>query len=189
MFGNQSCSYQVGDTNFVGANKELKELRILLQSGDHKERVQIFLADWQIQCRFNAPNSPHFGGLWEAAVKGTELLTFEHLNTFVIEIETILNCRPLTQISSDSNDLPVLTPGHFLIGDTLSNLRERDFRATPPTNPLSSFKIHTHTELSSVIALEWKFLQAHSFEVALLAKMKLTERHKVLFKGLRYERV
>lgn len=55
-------------TNFVGANKELRELRVLLQSDDHKERVQIFLTDRQIQWRFNPPNSPHFGGLWEAAV-------------------------------------------------------------------------------------------------------------------------
>ena len=34
-----------------------------------------------------------------------------------------------------------------------------------------------------------QFLQAHSFEVALLAKTKLTERHKILFKGLCFDRV
>ncbi|XP_050493055.1 uncharacterized protein LOC126874742 [Bombus huntii] len=139
-------------TNFVGANRELQELRTLLQSDDHQDRVQNFLADRQIQWRFNPPNSPHFGGLWEAAVKsfkrhlirvvGTELLTFEHLNTLVIEIEAILNSRPLTPISSDPKDPPVLTPGHFLIGDTLTSLRERDFR-TVPSGRLSSWqRIH-----------------------------------------------
>ncbi|XP_068987481.1 uncharacterized protein [Bombus flavifrons] len=139
-------------TNFVGANRELQELRTLLQSDDHKEKVQNFLVDRQIQWRFNPPNSPHFGGLWEAAVKsfkrhlirvvGTELLTFEHLNTLVIEIEAILNSRPLTPISSDPKDPPVLTPGHFLIGDTLTSLRERDFR-TVPSGRLSSWqRIH-----------------------------------------------
>ncbi|XP_033361819.1 uncharacterized protein LOC117240071 [Bombus vosnesenskii] len=139
-------------TNFVGANRELQELRTLLQSDDHQDRVQNFLTDRQIQWRFNPPNSPHFGGLWEAAVKafkrhlirvvGTELLTFEHFNTLVIEIEAILNSRPLTPISSDPKDPPVLTPGHFLIGDTLTRLRERDFR-TVPSGRLSSWqRIH-----------------------------------------------
>ena len=118
----------------------MEELRSLLQSDDHKERVQTFSADRQIQWRFSPPNSPHFGGLWEAAVKsfkrhlirvvGTEILTYEHLNSLVTEIEAILNSAPLTPISSDLKDLPVLTPSHFLIGDTFTNIRDRDFRAT-----------------------------------------------------------
>jgi hypothetical protein len=47
--------------NFVGANHELKDLRILLQSDDHQERVQNFLAERQIEWRFIPPQSPHFG--------------------------------------------------------------------------------------------------------------------------------
>ena len=75
-------------------------------------------------------------------IVGTELLTFEHLHTLVVEIEAILNSRPLTPISSDPKDPPALTPGHFLIGDTLTSLRERDFR-TVPSGRLSSWqRIH-----------------------------------------------
>ncbi|XP_068987552.1 uncharacterized protein [Bombus flavifrons] len=72
-------------------------------------------------------------------VAGNELLTFENFNTLIIEIESILNSRPLTPISSDPNDLLVLTPGHILIGDSLTSIRERDFRDTP-TNRLSSWQ-------------------------------------------------
>ena len=53
-------------------------------------------------------------------------------------IESVLNSRPLTPISSDPNGL-VLTPGHFIIGDALSSFRERDFRDTP-SNRLSSWQ-------------------------------------------------
>ena len=60
-----------------------------------------------------------------------QLFTFEEFNTFVIEVEGILNSRLLTPISSDPNDLLVLTHGHFIIGDALTSLPEADFSQTP----------------------------------------------------------
>ncbi|XP_033363073.1 uncharacterized protein LOC117241211 [Bombus vosnesenskii] len=52
--------YSDNGTNFVGANNELRELRNLLQSDDHKAQVQSFLADRRIEWHFIPPNSPHF---------------------------------------------------------------------------------------------------------------------------------
>ena len=51
----------------------------------------------------------------------------------------ILNTRPLTPISSDPNDLLVLTPGHFLTGEALTSLPEVDLRDIP-TNRLSNWQ-------------------------------------------------
>lgn len=85
------------------------------------------------------PKAPHFGDLWEAAVKsfkkhflkvaGSTLLTYEQLHTYVVEIEAYLNSRPLIPLSTDPNDLLPLTPGHFLIGTSLTSFPQADLRS------------------------------------------------------------
>ncbi|XP_063994268.1 uncharacterized protein LOC135171569 [Diachasmimorpha longicaudata] len=141
--------YSDNGTCFVGANNELQEIYTFLQNADHQEKIQTFATTKSIQWHFIPPQSPHFGGLWEAAVKSfkihlkrivtNELLTLEQLNTLVIEIEAVLNSRPLTPLSPDPNDLQALTPGHFLIGEALTTLRGPDFRETP-SNRLSTWQ-------------------------------------------------
>lgn len=58
--------YSDNGTNFVGANNEMTEfLRTLREN----ERVYRYLIDKEVTWHFTPPLSPHFGGLWEAAVK------------------------------------------------------------------------------------------------------------------------
>ncbi|CAI6364646.1 unnamed protein product [Macrosiphum euphorbiae] len=122
-------------TNFQGAASELRRL----WSGP--EAQNIFSNAIPCRWHFNPPAAPHFGGLWEAAVKsmkhhlkrviGTQVLTFEEMCTITHRIEAILNSRPITPLSSDPNDLKVLTPGHFLIGAPLVALPNPDVTQIP----------------------------------------------------------
>ena len=57
--------------------------------------------------------------------------TFEELYTLLLQLEAILNSRPLTPLSDDVNDLSVLSPGHFLIGRSLTTLPTPNFVELP----------------------------------------------------------
>lgn len=125
--GKCSTIYSDNATNFVGARREL---RSYLQSSPEERSVGDVLSEDGVNWRFIPPGSPHFGGMWEAAVKSTkhhlrrvmrnELLTSEQLSTLLAQIEACLNSRPLTPLSTDPSDFEALTPGHFLIGGPLT---------------------------------------------------------------------
>ncbi|CAG7632968.1 unnamed protein product [Allacma fusca] len=113
-------------TNFVGSNNEMKEFLKLIRSQSHNLEVSRNLSEDGIQWKFNPPGAPHFGGLWEAGV------------------EACLNSRPLCPMSSDPCDLSVLTPGHFLIGDSLMAIPEESITHLPK-NRLSRWQLLQHS--------------------------------------------
>ncbi|KAF0749063.1 Uncharacterized protein FWK35_00015358 [Aphis craccivora] len=64
-------------------------------------------------------------------VLGEGHLTYEKLCTVLTRAEACLNSRPLTTLAIDPSDPSPLTPGHFLIGDSLTALPEDDVTTTP----------------------------------------------------------
>jgi hypothetical protein len=55
--------------NFVGANREIKELIEYLKKQAVQSNISEFCDFNHIDWKFIPEHSPHFGGIWEAAVK------------------------------------------------------------------------------------------------------------------------
>jgi Family of unknown function (DUF5641) len=117
--------YSDNGTNFVGARSKLAALYKALVNLTFITDVANECAKREIHFHTIPPRAPHFGGIWETAVKsvkyhlrritGPASLYFEEMATVLARIEAIMNSRPLTPLSTDAEDIDPLTPGHFLI--------------------------------------------------------------------------
>ncbi|XP_055714436.1 uncharacterized protein LOC129808690 [Phlebotomus papatasi] len=115
--------YSDNGTNFVGSDKMLQKM---LQDHQMQNELTDYSSNLKVQWHFNPPAAPHHGGLWEAAVRsfkhhfkrviGAAILTYEELNTIVVQIEAVLNSRPLVAVTNHPDDPKALTPGDLLIG-------------------------------------------------------------------------
>lgn len=142
--------YSDNSSNFVGAARELEEVYEFMRTREVQNVVSRYCSSNQINWHFNPARAPHFGGIWEAAVKSLKnhlrkitnchTLNFEELTTVLAKIEAALNSRPLEPLHSHSMEgLEVLTPGHFLIG--------RPLTAAPETEPEVGRTLHQRWNL------------------------------------------
>ncbi|KAK7890880.1 hypothetical protein WMY93_022843 [Mugilogobius chulae] len=108
-------------TNFVGAEREMKEVLATLD----QDAIKGHLVQAGVEWTFNPPAGSHFGGVWERMIRlvrrvlnsvlRQQTLNEDGLNTVLCEAEAILNDRPITKLSEDPHDLEPLTPNHLLL--------------------------------------------------------------------------
>ncbi|XP_058817718.1 uncharacterized protein LOC131681030 [Topomyia yanbarensis] len=129
-------------TNFKGAANELNHLYKLLKTNDSSRKL---IFDWcsnaDILWKLIPPRAPHFGGLWEAAVKSAKnhlleevdntTVTQDEMLALLAQVEMCLNSRPITEMFSDPSDLEALTPGNFLVGSNMQAIPEFDYKQQP----------------------------------------------------------
>ncbi|XP_058447679.1 uncharacterized protein LOC131428053 [Malaya genurostris] len=114
--------YSDRGTNFQATCNVLK---LAIQQLDHDKLATEFISS-RTRWYFNPPVSPHMGGAWERLIRSVKLNlaklqpnrlpTDEVLQNALIEVENVVNSRPLTDIPLEDDESPVLTPNHFLLG-------------------------------------------------------------------------
>lgn len=112
-------------TNLKSAEKEL---RLAIQKLDF-ERIQeeadnTIIGDTRIRWRFIPPAAPHYGGAWERMIGTVKSILYmilkskapreETLRSALIEVENLINSRPLCYTSEDINNPSVITPNMLL---------------------------------------------------------------------------
>ncbi|XP_062710719.1 uncharacterized protein LOC115269391 [Aedes albopictus] len=122
--GTPAVIYSDQGTNFRGASKELEAS---MENLDF-ERLKTEFTTPHTTWIFNPPASPHMGGAWERLIRTVKQnlnkllpsrsLSYEVLENLLIEVENVVNSRPLTSIPVEDDESPVLTPNHFLLGSS-----------------------------------------------------------------------
>ena len=89
------------------------------------KKMHSSLLQKHIKWSFSLPHGSHFGGIWERCIRTVrkilhallqeQIADDQRLVTFMCEVESIMNSRPITPVSSDPNNMEPLTPNHLLL--------------------------------------------------------------------------
>ena len=120
--GKPAVIYSDNGTNLRAGERELR--RLIHEWNQQTISDQLSQAD--IVWRFSPPAAADMGGVWERmvgtvkralrTVLGKLMVTDEVLQTVIAEAEAVVNSRPLTYVSAQSDSLEALTPNHLLLG-------------------------------------------------------------------------
>ena len=129
--------------NFIGTERELRRF---LKEG--QSQLKEFVSTHKVKWLFTTPLSPHQGGIYESLIKqvkitlkrviGSQILTWNEISTIFAETENLINSRPLGYTHSDPNELQPLTPNHFLIGRSTTEVPQGPF--TTSKDPRKRFE-------------------------------------------------
>ena len=111
--------YSDNASNFRAANTELS-LAFDLWKQSSLEGEHLRPVEWI----FNLPYASHRAGVFERCIRSTkevlkmimqrERISYDEFHTVLVAAESILNRRPITQVSSDPKDVNALTPADLL---------------------------------------------------------------------------
>ena len=137
-------------TNFVGGRNEIADA---LSKMDPQVAKQ--LADKGTAFKFITPSAPTHSGAWEREVKSAKAALYaglkDHrvsepvLHTLFVEVEGVLNSKPLTYVSTDAHDPDPITPQMLLTGRT-------DHSLPPATYPDDEMLTRRRWRQSQVLA-------------------------------------
>ncbi|CAH8428700.1 unnamed protein product [Schistosoma turkestanicum] len=127
--------YSDNGSNFKGAERAIK----CLMRAWNQEKISKNLAAHNCDWIFNPPKAYHRGGIWERIIKTIKRIlvvvldeqpvTDEVLHTTLVEIERILNNRPIVKMVEDVDGIQALSPSMLLLprASEPASIDEKDY--------------------------------------------------------------
>ncbi|CAK1596209.1 unnamed protein product [Parnassius mnemosyne] len=153
-------------TNFRGTANLLKDI--------NWQEVESVTAVHAIKWRFIPPRTPWWGGWWERLIRvlkemlrrilGRQRLTWVELDTVLCDCEAVINSRPLTYVSTCTDDLRPLTPMLFLHGLPSNDTSDLDYVDNMNLNVRykylqklrEDFRVRFRKEYLALLTARWK---------------------------------
>jgi hypothetical protein len=164
-------------TNLTLGCKELKKGLSELDVRKINEKMLQNHIEW----KFNPPHASHMGGIWERMIRSIKTILSsmlseqnvcdETLLTVFAEVELILNSRPITQLSDDTQDPQPLTPNHLLLLQP---------RGCYPPRTFSRFENYYNRDGVKHIILPIHFGAGGSKNTCLYSKQEISGKDHVL---------
>ena len=131
------------------------------------QEVQRYLTNKRVTWKFIVEKAPWWGGFWERLIQsvkrsikktvGRTSLNYDELNTLVVEVESLINSRPLTYIYDDEESIShPLTPSYLISGHKISTMpNDEHFEIMSTHNALTRRQRH-HKHLLQQFSRQWK---------------------------------
>ena len=160
-------------SNFTPAKEMLVLSKISVDNDFIKSQFQLQNITWKL----NPPLAPHFSGIGEELIQSAKrtlliILGSQQLKT---ETEGLLNSRPITYVSSETNDEEALTPNHFLLRRPYSPL-------APLTSTSRTFSEKEFSYTQTLLHHFWKRLQKE-YTSDLISRPKWRTESEELIEG------
>ena len=133
-----------------------------------------FLATKRVQWLFNLSKAPWYGSIYERLIKSVKRclrktlrnarVTLEELYTILVEVECVLNNRPLTYQCNDEFDKQ-LTPSHLICGRRLESLPQEDLNVVSDESLSREDATNRHKYVSQVLDQWWQRWQHEYLDV------------------------
>lgn len=145
---------------FRGSGKEIVKIA-------RSKVVLHYLAISGVSWRFIIEKAPWWGGFWERLIQsvrccmkkslGRTTLSYDELNTLLVEIELVVNSRPLTYMEDDQDGASyTLFPWYLINGRRVTNTANDNHFEVISTNESLTRRARHHRHLLHQFTDQWR---------------------------------